>query len=84
MIDETKETYWTENLFEAAFCLYKGLELVNKERIGKKTRVYFFGPSAKQTALSYYKSEAKKMMDAYRTVKDYVWNDRQINHDEIK
>ena len=68
--------YSTQNLYEAAFCLCRGLKLAGKERKGNKVVVQFQGMSAKEEALKFYnggKVEAKAYSDAYRTLKDYVF-----------
>jgi hypothetical protein len=68
--------YETQNLYEASFLLAKGFQLAGKERRGNKTAVFFDGTSAKEEALKYYnggKVEAKAYSDAYRTLKDYVF-----------
>ena len=68
--------YSTQNLYEAAFCLCRGLKLAGKERQGNKITVQFQGASAKEEALKFYngaKVEAKAYSDAYRTLKDYVF-----------
>ncbi len=68
--------YSTQNLYEAAFCLCRGLKLAGKHRQGNKVVVLFEGANAKQEALKYYngaKVEAKAYSDAYRTLKDYVF-----------
>ncbi len=68
--------YSTQNLYEAAFCLCRGLKLAGKERQGNKVIVQFQGTAAKEEALKFYnggKVEAKSYADAYRTLKDYVF-----------
>lgn len=68
--------YKTQNLYEAAFCLCKGLKLGGKERAGNKVMVIFEGENSQEEALKFYnggKVEAKAYSDAYRTLKDYVF-----------
>ena len=68
--------YATQNLYEAAFCLCRGLKLAGKERQGNKVIIRFQGAGAEEEALKFYngaKVEAKKYSDAYRTLKDYVF-----------
>ncbi len=70
------EVHKTANLYEGSYCLCVGLKLVGKERNGKKVQVHFEGPNANEKALEFYngaKVEAKKLTDAYRTLKDYVF-----------
>ncbi len=70
------EVHTTQNLYEAAFCLCKGLKLTGKVREGRKVSVIFEGFSAREIALGFYNGgriEAKKLTDAYRTLKDYVF-----------
>ena len=71
-----KSLYATQNLYEAAFCLCRGLKLVGKERQGNKVVVQFQGVAVKEEALKFYnggKVEAKAYSDAYRTLKDYIF-----------
>lgn len=66
----------TQNLYQAAYCLAQGLKLSGKLREGKKMSVIFEGPKAQETALKFYNGgriEAKVLTDAYRTLKDYVF-----------
>lgn len=68
--------YSTQNLYEAAFCLCKGFKLIGKERQGNKVVVLFEGENVQQEALKFYngaKVAAKAYSDAYRTLKDYVF-----------
>lgn len=68
--------YSTQNLYEAAFCLCKGFKLVGKERQGNKMVLLFDGKNVKQEAVKFYNGEkvvAKAYSDAYRTLKDYVF-----------
>ncbi len=54
--------YSTQNLYEAAYCLCRGLKLAGKQKNGNKTAIFFDGASAKEEALKYYnggKVEAK-------------------------
>jgi hypothetical protein len=71
-----KNLYATENLYEAAFCLCKGMKLIGKEKTGSKVTVFFEGKDAHIEALKFYnggKVEAKAYSDSYRTLKDYVF-----------
>lgn len=70
------EHYSTQNLYEAAFCLCKGLKLAGKQRQGQKVVAMFEGKNVREEALKFYngaKVEAKAYSDAYRTLKDYIF-----------
>lgn len=67
--------YSTQNLYEGAYCLAKGMKLVGKERHGRKVTIFFEGKDAHLEAMKFYnggKVEAKTYSDAYRTLKDYA------------
>lgn len=71
-----QETYETQNLYEGAFCLSKGFKLAGKKRLGNKVSIIFQGKNVCEEALGFYngaKVEAKALTDAYRTLKDYVF-----------
>ncbi len=68
--------YSTQNLYEAAFCLCKGFKLSGKKRDGSKVAIFFEGKNIETEALQFYngaKVEAKALTDAYRTLKDYIF-----------
>ena len=68
--------YSTQNLYEGAFCLCQGFKLAGKERRGNKVLVFFEGENVKNEALKFYNGarvEAKALTDAYRTLKDYIF-----------
>ena len=70
------DAYGTQNLYEAAFCLSKGFKLAGKSQQGKKFIVYFEGKNIREEAIKFYngaKVEAKGYSDAYRTLKDYIF-----------
>ncbi len=70
------DVYGTQNLYEAAFCLTKGFKLAGKNNQGKKTIIYFEGRNVQEEAIKFYngaKVEAKALTDAYRTLKDYIF-----------
>ena len=79
MPDDNKspdKVYATQNLYEAAYCLSIGLTLTGRRIDGIKTIIIFEGENAQKRALGYYNGaemEAKKLMDNYRTIKDYVF-----------
>jgi len=66
----------TQNLYQGAYCLCRGFTLVGKKREGAKILVTFKGKNAQTEAMRFYngaKVEAKALTDAYRTLKDYVF-----------
>ena len=68
--------YCTQNLYEGAYCLCRGMKLVGKEAKGSKVVVYFEGKDSHIEAMKFYngaKVEAKALFDSYRTLKDYVF-----------
>ena len=68
--------YGTESLYEASFCLSKGHKLAGKEKQGDKYVVYLEGKDPHLAVMDYYnggKVEARKLFDAYRSLKDYVF-----------
>ena len=68
--------YETQNLYEAAYCLCKGLKLSGKKNVGKKVSLCFSGKDSQNIAMGFYNNEqveAKALMDSYRTLKDYVF-----------
>ncbi len=70
------ELHSTQNLYEAAYCLCKGFRLAGKRQQGKKVVVCFEGAGVREAALQFYNGatvEAKALTDAYRTLKDYVF-----------
>ena len=74
MVDSN--VYQTQNLYEGAYLLSRGFKLAGKDRQGNKMLVLFEGKSVREEALKFYngaKVEAKALTDAYRTLKDYVF-----------
>ena len=68
--------YGTQNLYEAAFCLAQGFKLSGKSKQGNKVVIYFEGKNISEEAIKFYngaKVEAKGYADAYRTLKDYIF-----------
>jgi len=69
-------THETQNLYEASFLLCKGFRLAGKKQHGNKVLVLFEGQNVHEEALRFYngaKVEAKALTDAYRTLKDYIF-----------
>lgn len=68
--------YGTQNLYEAAYCLTRGMKLRGKERNGSKVTIFLEGKDAHTEAMKFYngaKVEAKGYSDNYRTLKDFVF-----------
>ncbi len=68
--------YSSQNLYEGAYLLCRGFKLAGKKQNGQKVLVLFEGDHVQQEALKFYnggKVEAKALTDAYRTLKDYVF-----------
>lgn len=67
----------TQNLYQGAYCLCRGFKLAGKKREGQKVFVAFEGKNVQEEALKFYnggaKVEAKDLTDAYRTLKDYIF-----------
>ena len=66
----------TQNLYESAYLLCKGFKLAGKRQQGNKSLILFEGTNVQEEALKFYngaKVEAKALTDAYRTLKDYVF-----------
>lgn len=67
----------TQSLYEASYLLAKGFSLAGKEKTGDKVTILFDASSKLvEESLRFYnggKIEAKAMFDAYRTLKDYVF-----------
>ena len=66
----------TQNLYQAAYCLCRGFQLTGKQREGVKASVIFEGERVAEEAMRFYNHgtvEAKAYSDAYRTLKDYVF-----------
>ncbi len=73
---KASETFRTQNLYQAAFCLCEGFKILGTEQDGNKVSVIFEGESVKAKALSFYNGgrvEAKAYSDAYRSLKDMVF-----------
>lgn len=68
--------YSTQNLYEGAYLLSRGFKLVGKQQNDRKVLVLFEGEDVWAEALKFYnggKVEAKALTDAYRTLKDYIF-----------
>lgn len=68
------ETFETTDLFHAAYCYDEGLQIEGLRRSGSKHKVIMKGPNAYAIAMAYFKgSKAKKLFDAYKTLKDFAY-----------
>ena len=70
------DQYSSQNLYEGAYLLCRGFKLSGKRQQGQKVVVLFEGNDVRTEALKFYnggKVEAKALTDAYRTLKDYVF-----------
>jgi len=66
----------SQNLYECAYLLAKGFKLNGKEETGQKVTIFLEGDGIADEVLRYYNGglvSAKKFTDAYRTLKDYVF-----------
>ena len=73
---DNPKRYSTQNLYEAAYLLCRGFDLAGKNRDGFKMSIIFSGESVREEALKFYnggKVEAIALTDAYRTLKDFVF-----------
>lgn len=65
-----------QSLYEGAYLLCRGFKLAGKRDGGKKVTVVFEGKNVQKEALEFYnggKVEAKALTDAYRSLKDYIF-----------
>ena len=72
----SSQTYGTQNLYEGSFLLCKGFKLSGKKKDGKKVLLFFQGEDIQEEAMKFYnggKVEAKAYSDAYRSLKDFVF-----------
>jgi hypothetical protein len=70
------KTYSTQNLYEAAYLLAKGFKLSGKESSSRKISIIFEGPGIVEESTRFYNGalvKAKAYSDAYRTLKDYIF-----------
>jgi len=68
--------YRTSNLYEASYLSHRGFQFSGKEKFGTKVTLIFpYSQELNQTIIEFYKSDAKKLFDWYRTLKDYVFSD---------
>lgn len=68
--------FTTQNLYQGAYCLCRGFSLIGKASKGTKVFVIFKGENIQKEAMKFYngaKVDAKALTDAYRTLKDYIF-----------
>ena len=66
----------TQNLYQASYLLCQGFKLIRTESNGYKVTVIFEGKDIEANALEFYNGgwvEAKAYSDAYRSLKDIVF-----------
>ena len=79
-IGEKVERFSTSDFSMATHCLLEGLNIIGKDPKSlrnNKTIVHFEGPNANKIAHGFFKSKTKEVMDAYRTIKDYAYTEKQ-------
>jgi hypothetical protein len=72
------EVHSTQNLYEGSYLLACGFRIDGKDRKERKISVRFEGVGVEAASLKFYnggKVEAKALMDSYRTLKDYIFED---------
>jgi hypothetical protein len=70
------EKFATQNLYQASFLFCQGYKVLGTERDGGKVSVIFEGENVREKALQFYngaKVDAKKYSDAYRSLKDMIF-----------
>ena len=70
------DIFETQSLYQGAFCLCRNLPLIGKKRDGTKVTLIFRGERAHEIAMEFYakaKVEAKAYAEAFRSLKDYVF-----------
>jgi len=75
-MEKNDETFSTQNLYQASFCLCKGYKIKGFKKDGNKVVVIFEGEDISAKALEFYngaKVDAKKYSDAYRSLKDMIF-----------
>ena len=72
--------YRTHDLNLAAYLHYLGFSFLAKDvHDGKYTVVFELSEEITKASIGYYNgatAEAKKLFDAYRTTKDFLWNNK--------
>jgi len=70
------ETFETQNLYQASWCLYSGLKLIGKRNNGKKTTLIFQGKDAEKKAFDFFngaKANVQDVFSCYRSLKDTIF-----------
>lgn len=76
VLEMAEESFSTQNLFQAAYCLAQGFKVKGTRRENLRVAVILEGQNIQQEALKYYnggKVEALAYSNAYRTLKDMVF-----------
>ena len=78
MPDTLERQHRTQSLYEGAYLLARGFKLAGKERTGQKVTVIFEShPDLAEAVMSFYNNgsrvEPKALFDAYRTLKDFIF-----------
>ena len=73
-----RKDYSTQSLYECAYLLSKDFKLASKNSSGQKTKLLFEDtPELQQAVMDFYnesgKVSAKRLFDAYRSLKDMVF-----------
>lgn len=75
-----EKNFITQNLYEGAFLLARGCKLVGKESSGGKIDLLFKNNTKTNIeSLSFYNGglvEGKKYSDSYRSLKDYIFTNK--------
>jgi len=74
------DVYSLQSIYEASFLMARKCKLVGKEESGSKTNLLFENTTKTQLeSMNYYNGgmvEGRKLFDCYRTIKDYIFNNR--------
>ena len=77
MIGTNEETFTTADLYQAAFLLANGFNLVDKREAAGKKVVIMGGKGVTSASMNFYNGRdmvsAKKFSDAYRSIKSFVF-----------
>lgn len=69
----TLDGFRTQNLYQASYLLARGFRIAGKEWSGQKVTVIFEPhPDIDDAAMRFY-NDGKALFDAYRTLKDFVF-----------
>lgn len=71
-----QETVRLQNIYQAAYCMCRGLKVAGLDRSASKVTIIFAGKDAQTKALEFYNGarvEAKAYSDSYRSLKDLIF-----------